>query len=919
MRRYDRVPKPIVLAPESPDRLTEPPAPLTAALADRYRIERELGAGGMATVYLAQDPRHHRHVAVKVLHPDLAAALGGERFLAEIRTTANLQHPHILPLHDSGEAGGFLYYVMPFVDGESLRGRLARERQLPIGDALRIAREVADALDYAHRQGVVHRDIKPENILLQGGHAAVADFGIALAVQSAGGQRMTQTALSLGTPQYMSPEQAMGERAIDARSDIYALGAVLYEMLTGDPPFLGSTVQAIVAKVLTEKPTPPSTMRDTVTPGVEQAVMRALAKLPADRFASAGEFAAALGAGAGAATGAATGTTTGASTGAIAGTGAMRGSTGASRGPWRRVSAVLGVVTIAAIGVALWALGRGAPGAGIEVFDAALPDSAPMSASPLVGNEGFGGGSNLSLAPDGTFIVYAALRGDSTMLWYRSLVDGSARPIEGTAGGSGPAISPDGKSLAFSINDRVLLVPLSGGEPRRLRQGPIALLSWVSPTRLLALESGGFAMQWLDPETGAIEGEPSRQITRCVFGIWIAEESRLACSFNEGGVIVDPATGERQTIRARNADGTPGGPVTGSGFRVVDGRYMLYLSLDGDLRGAPYDPATRSLGRSAVLVRGVRRDALGLAQMALGADGTLAYVPAASGNASQLVTLHGGGPPVRLPVERAHFLRFDMSRDGRRLAAVVATSEEQELRIYDLRTGQHQTWLTAATIRTPLWSPGGDRIAVRTQTGTRSAILLGPPGMGSVPETVLTTAEPASAPEPKEFVNDTLLLASDLSSSVTFAFSLAQRPVRFDTLFADATFATISPDRRHVAWHMSQTSQLLVSGYPLGGPMHQVAINAIEPLWLSSTELLYRSGVSWYLVRLDARTGALVGLPRLWARDPRFVDTPGWSHRRTGDGGIFYAQDPEGGVARYLRLMPDFVTRMKAAVDAANR
>ena len=183
---------------------------LVLALSDRYRIERELGSGGMATVYLARDPRHDRHVAIKVLHPELAAALGGDRFLAEIRTTANLQHPHILPLHDSGEAGGFLYYVMPFVEGETLRDRLARERQLPIAEAIRIAREVADALGYAHGRGIIHRDIKPENILLQGGHALVADFGIALAVQSAGGQRMTQTGLSLGTPQYMSPEQEIG-------------------------------------------------------------------------------------------------------------------------------------------------------------------------------------------------------------------------------------------------------------------------------------------------------------------------------------------------------------------------------------------------------------------------------------------------------------------------------------------------------------------------------------------------------------------------------------------------------------------------------------------------------------------------------------------------------------------------------------
>jgi len=248
----------------------------------------------MATVYLAHDIKHDRDLAIKVLHPDLGAALGGERFLTEIRTTARLQHPHILPLLDSGEADGLLYYVMPLVTGETLRARLERERQLPIADAVRIAREVASALDYAHRQNVIHRDIKPENILLHDGQAIVADFGIALAVQSAGGQRMTQTGLSLGTPQYMSPEQAMGERTIDARSDVYALGAVLYEMLSGDAPFTGGSVQAIVAKVLSERPTALHTLRDTVPTHVEQAVFTALAKLPADRPASAAAFVAML-------------------------------------------------------------------------------------------------------------------------------------------------------------------------------------------------------------------------------------------------------------------------------------------------------------------------------------------------------------------------------------------------------------------------------------------------------------------------------------------------------------------------------------------------------------------------------------------------------------------------------------------------
>ncbi|MFL5494863.1 MAG: serine/threonine-protein kinase, partial [Gemmatimonadales bacterium] len=267
---------------------------LQAAVADRYRLDRELGAGGMATVYLAHDVRHGRPVALKLLRPELAAVIGAERFLAEIRTTANLQHPHILPLFDSGEADGFLFYVMPFVEGESLRDRLTREKQLPVGEAVRIASEVASALDYAHRHGVIHRDIKPENILLHDGQALVADFGIALAASRAGSTRMTETGMSLGTPHYMSPEQAMGEREIGPRSDVYALGAVTYEMLAGDPPFLGSTAQAIVAKVITEKAPPLTAARDTVPPAVAAAVHQALAKLPADRFASAAEFASAL-------------------------------------------------------------------------------------------------------------------------------------------------------------------------------------------------------------------------------------------------------------------------------------------------------------------------------------------------------------------------------------------------------------------------------------------------------------------------------------------------------------------------------------------------------------------------------------------------------------------------------------------------
>ena len=355
-------------------------ARLTTALADRYRVTRELGQGGMATVYLAHDVKHERDVAIKVLHPDLGAALGAERFLSEIKTTAKLQHPHILPLLDSGATDGLLYYVMPFIAGETLRARLERERQLPIDDALRIAREVADALGAAHALGIVHRDVKPENILLQNGHAIVADFGIALAVQAAGGQRMTQTGLSLGTPQYMSPEQAMGERTIDARSDIYALGAVTYEMLVGDARFTGSSVQAIVARVLTERPQSISTVRDTVPFGAEQAVLRALSKLPADRFASTTEFVAALSANATAVDR------------PTVHTPVVSAPAHQSRG-LRVVASALAVTTAISLALAAWAYTRVPLATQTAIFDAALPDSAPMARVAGTTTIGFGSAS----------------------------------------------------------------------------------------------------------------------------------------------------------------------------------------------------------------------------------------------------------------------------------------------------------------------------------------------------------------------------------------------------------------------------------------------------------------------------------------------------------------------------------------------
>jgi TolB-like protein len=321
--------------------------PLIEALADRYRIERVLGKGGMATVLLAQDIKHDRRVALKVLEPEFAAALGAQRFLREIQVTANLQHPHILPLYDSGEAGGMLYYVMPLVQGESLRDRLARDKPLPIDEAVGIARQVAAALDFAHRHGVVHRDIKPANILLHDGEALLGDFGIAIPVGGAAGERLTETGLSIGTPAYMSPEQATGERDLDARSDIYSLAAVTYEMLAGEPPVSGSSARVVMAKLMTERPTPLHLMRDAVPLSVETAVMRALAKVPTDRFASAREFADAL----------------------ATATGGQDAAAGSGQRParMRRTAAIgLGAVGVVAIAAVAWyaVLGRRASSSG---------------------------------------------------------------------------------------------------------------------------------------------------------------------------------------------------------------------------------------------------------------------------------------------------------------------------------------------------------------------------------------------------------------------------------------------------------------------------------------------------------------------------------------------------------------------------
>ncbi|MFL5518997.1 MAG: protein kinase domain-containing protein, partial [Gemmatimonadales bacterium] len=428
----------------APDRLVD-------ALADRYRIERELGAGGMATVYLAQDLRHDRRVAIKVLRPELAAVIGAERFLSEIRTTANLQHPNILALFDSGAADSFLFYVMPFIDGESLRERLRREKQLPVADAVRIATEVAGALAYAHRHNVIHRDIKPENILLHDGRALVADFGIALAATKAGG-RMTETGMSLGTPHYMSPEQAMGEREITARSDVYALGCVTYEMLVGEPPFTGPTAQAIIAKVMSVEPAGLTGQRKSIPPAVEAAVFTALEKIPADRFATAAEFASAL-----------------ASEHPTRARTAVRSVPRLRRRGWLPTAATAAVTLLAGV-----LLGRGlAPrGERTPAMIRATLDLGDSTVIRPVGN------IRLAMAPSGRRVAFIGNDGADPVLWVRELDQPSARRLPDTKGAFAPFFSPDGESVGFFTaaggHTAMKVIPAAGGVARTVVKDSIS-------------------------------------------------------------------------------------------------------------------------------------------------------------------------------------------------------------------------------------------------------------------------------------------------------------------------------------------------------------------------------------------------------------------------------------------------------------
>ncbi len=671
--------------------MTLPIEILGEGLSDRYRLEGQVGAGGMATVYLAHDLRHDRKVAIKVLHPELAAVIGAERFLAEIRTTANLQHPHILPLFDSGAiaAAGtrdarLLFYVMPFIEGESLRQRLTRERQLPVADAVRIASEVASALDYAHRKGIVHRDIKPENVLLHDGSALVADFGIALAVTAAGGGRLTQTGLSLGTPAYMSPEQAMGEREIGPRSDVYALGAVTYEMLSGEPPFTGPTSQAIVARTLTEQPRPLRSERKSIPPAVEATVLRALEKLPADRQGTAKEFAEGL-AGQGAV-----------ASGAAA-TEAMP--VRALRKPRAWLPLVAGAALLGVLGFITGRALRGDAGAKVQ--------GGPVSFRPTE----MGTMDYFSVSQDGQYLVGIGLDSSGVRhVLMRPVSDAKVMVVPNTRGIIRAWLTPDNRALVVRTGSMLRFMPLDGGSSRDLiAVSGYVTVEWLSKDSMIVVSDRKLMVVPVDG-TGA----------RMVAQVDSSEQARfyIPRALPGGKNILVGKTYSVDSVAFYQMD-LEFGTLTQVLPNVHEARAfapdrLLWLDGDGKVRYGTYNQQTRKVGERQVIIDE-------------GVDDLFAN--------GDVIMLRPGLPKSDLLLRREHETRTEQlaipdtststpifSPDGSKLAVLLtplavmqrvndaASSSGTSLWVIDRRTGVRKLLLEHASDMG--WFPDGKRLAV---------------------------------------------------------------------------------------------------------------------------------------------------------------------------------------------------------------
>jgi serine/threonine-protein kinase len=653
---------------------------LKTALAERYVIEHELGAGGMATVYLAHDVKHERQVALKVLRPELAAVIGAERFLQEIKVTANLQHSHILPLYDSGAADSFLYYVMPYVEGETLRTKIDREKQLGVDDAVALTRAIAAALEHAHKQGVVHRDIKPENILLRDGDPLIMDFGIALAVSHAGGNRLTETGLSIGTPHYMSPEQAMGDRELDARSDLYSLGAVLYEMLTGEPPYTGSTAQAIVARVITEDPRPIMLQRRTVPPHVADAVHKALNKLPADRFGSAAGFAEAL-----VTPGYVTPTATTAGEAVV---------------PVRRVDRrLLALGTVAAVAVALATWGWLRPGPSV-------PEAGPvrfaleMSAPPIALNQG---ARLLDVSPDGSLIAYVGndVAGGQALFLRRADAVG-ATLVEGTKGALQPFFSPDGAWLGFVQEGDIKKVRVAGGPALTVARGADPWgIHWGATNTIIFRSGSSIAVV---PAAG---GNP-REVAGDSVGAMLRWPELLPDG-RAALVTLFPAL-ERAQIALLDVE-------TGSLDTVIpEGTHPHYLQTghvvyghpDGGVFAVPFDVGARRVtGDPVPVVEDVLVFGGGATQFAVSASGTAAYAGGAR-SLDELVLVDLDGRETPIPGDVGGFAGPRFSPDGRRIAFTLDQSGTgSDIYVHDLELSTRSRITFTGSNRYSSWSPDG--------------------------------------------------------------------------------------------------------------------------------------------------------------------------------------------------------------------
>ncbi|MFC1639208.1 LpqB family beta-propeller domain-containing protein [Gemmatimonadota bacterium] len=806
---------------------------LKSALADRYALERELGAGGMATVYLAEDLKHHRKVAVKVLRPELAAVLGGERFVQEITTTANLQHPHILPLFDSGEADGFLYYVMPFIDGETLRDKLNRETQLGIEEAVKITTEVADALDYAHRHNVIHRDIKPENILLHDGRPTVADFGIALAVSAAAGGRMTETGLSLGTPHYMSPEQATAEKDITNRSDIYSLGAVLYELLTGEPPHMGNSAQQIIMKIVTDEARPVTELRKSVPSNVAASTAKALEKLPADRFATAAEYADAL--------------TNPAFTTVLPGTGHPAA---AQATTWNRMTVVFAAfcaVLLGVVGLLIWT-NDSSSSADASWMSLSLHNSADFAATDL---------PVLAFAPGGRRFVY---RGSDQQLWLRDLGQLEATPLRGTANARLPAFSPDGESLAFLNESQgsLTVVSLGGGPARMVTDSGLADITlsgggvdWAGDGSLYVAGLEGLVR--IDPQDG------SREV------VTILDQARddrahvfLDVLPNEKGAlvtIVPRNIQDKSAYRIAVVDfrtGTVEVVLQGVYARYATSGHVVFVQDDGSLLAAPFNQNRLAVTGTAVPLAGrVLTSNFLVPHLAVSDEGMLLYASGAQGERVVVWVDRDGNEEIVDPNWAGAFREPVLSPDGSRLALSNTTNEGQHIWIKSL-DGEPASRLTFDGISTyrATWTPDGQAVFFASDRSGISALYQKrADGSAAATRVPIADSRPISG---VDLSRDGQWLIVRTDNQAPGRGDILALPLGGDSVpralvatAAEELSPSLSPDGRWLAYVSDESGQREVYVRPFPdteNSMWQVSTEGgTEPLWAhSGRELFYR-------------------------------------------------------------------------------